>query len=1139
MATPLWSPGTLKQPGDLVRPTSAGAVVADGPDNPFFDDGNTGWTFTGDGNATIDTNAPVFNGLYSLKANDTGGNNQKLATNDARLPVAPGQVVTIRCYVQCLGDPDRTRIQPRINWYNAANVLISPSVLATDPTIIGDGFVLVTPGLGNSGGLVGLAAVGVWIQLEVTGTAPAGAAFWTPAVAFNWGPDGAWACDFFTWEYASQEEPNNNLYRAVQAAAGFTGNIEPDWPLNVGDTIVDNEVTWECVSGNSVTWQAHRILVSGDVEPTFPEQVNSAVPDNTISWSLNSRRVVDEHTPQSPIGMIAAKKIFSPDVDIINFCATVNPLDWTTEDDAGYLPFGLQVYGANPITAMGLYRGNIVAFNSQGCQLWQVDEDPAAMALLDAGPIPCTYPKSVQPVGDDLVVLTDKGIRNLALAGNNVNLQIGYFGKQIDPLVLDSIADAVVNGWVPQALYWPAQGQYWLFFGPQAYVLTINGPDRAQRSWSRYTFPWDIDHWTILGTDLYLRAGDLVEKVDIEALVDDFHIGPLGFVDLQAASLYGTAGWSEGATDIEVGGSMPYANGTPVYLIGAPQFSNGILFADTDVTGAIGATDLTTSVPVDADPGNRLIVHIEAEGPFTIVDGNTVGSTSITLSAPLTKYVQKNTPIRITRAGGTDWNYLAEAVEVGATVLPLIRELEHVIITVRVHAVGTFCENANDNMVGYIALEITNVNDNTVTIAQPLQVALEANPCIVRPWQITSVAGGQSTSHVTVADPADFDGGNAAVVAFTAPGATTWDVPAGVTEIDILTVGGGAPGFQFAPDTADFGFAGGAGAGGVTEALGVPTTPFETLDVAVGQGGTADTFPPDNTASEVSRSAVPLCSGGAGAATDSAGGSDNASGGGGRGSGISIGGGPGGAGAGTGGSGGDGEGTGGIPGGASGGGGGAGGNGTGGSGADGGDGGDGIDMGAEWGAGVGDGGWFGGGGAGRGTGGNATPGVHGHGPNTGGGGNSFNVPTSGDDGLVLIRYSSIGPPPELGFPAAPVVIGPDVQGPLGEDIVGVIQWPFIDLNTFNRDKELQAFDLSIIGECAVTFGWDQRFPDFDDAPSTGTWTDPYTVDGDTVPGTPLPYSLTAPSFAMRLTFSPGQAWFWYSANLYVQDLDQQ
>jgi hypothetical protein len=516
MTAPLWSPGTLKQPGDIVRPTSAGAVAAPGLDNPFFDDGDTGWTFTGAGSHTIDTAAPIFNGSYSAKLGWTSNPNAQTLRmiNNARLAVTPGQVVTLTVYVISEVTGDFARLMPQIRWFNASAGELAPSELDLDPTPVGG-----EPRI-NSSGLSSAAANGVWVQLQVQGVAPAGAATATAGVNATWG-DCHWTVDFVTFDYATQAAANNNLYRAVQASAGFTANVEPDWPTTIGNTIVDNEVTWQCVSGTSVTWQAHRILVSGSMEPTWPLLVNGNVPDNTITWTLNSRRVTDPTLPQSSIVALAASKIYAGDNDIVDYSATANPLDWSTVDDAGYLAFGLQTYGANPVSAMGLYRGNLAVFNAQGCQIWQVDEDPAAITILDAVPIPCTYSKSLAPVGDDLVFLSNLGIRSLGVAGSQINLQSGGFGRQIDPLVTDSLKIAIDAGIEPRGLYWPAQGQYWLFFGDHAFVHSVTGPLADQKSWARYTFPWEVTDWTILGEDLCLRAGDLVVKMSDTAHLDD------------------------------------------------------------------------------------------------------------------------------------------------------------------------------------------------------------------------------------------------------------------------------------------------------------------------------------------------------------------------------------------------------------------------------------------------------------------------------------------------------------------------------------------------------------------------------------------------------------------------------------------
>jgi hypothetical protein len=82
----------------------------------------------------------------------------------------------------------------------------------------------------------------------------------------------------------------------------------------------------------------------------------------------------------------------------------------------------------------------------------------------------------------------------------------------------------------PMSLYYPGRGQYWLWFGSMALVLTINGT--GTKTWSRYFFPDAITDWTLSAGVLYLRtAGNLVLKLDPTAPtgVDDYGGSPVTF----------------------------------------------------------------------------------------------------------------------------------------------------------------------------------------------------------------------------------------------------------------------------------------------------------------------------------------------------------------------------------------------------------------------------------------------------------------------------------------------------------------------------------------------------------------------------------------------------------------------------------
>ncbi len=431
-------------------------------------------------------------GAY-VQHTDVGGAASGVETmeNDARLAVTPGQQITAQVFGKIDGGFSAT---VGIAWHGIADVLLSTSF--TDAPIV---------------------LTDAYRRVSVTDVAPDGALTCSVVVGVTDSGESVFF-DNVTISHTNPVTISLLLFKATQAAPGFSDSFEPTWPTIVGNTVVDNEVTWEGVPANRVLWQAFPILFSGSSEPTFPAAVGAEVADNTISWVADTRRVLDSNCPNTAAVAITASKIFAGDKDIIPFSATVNPLDWSTEDDAGFIPFGLNTYGSQDVSSLGLYRSNLVAFNAKGFQMWQVDEDPQNFAILDAVPIgvPATANRSLQPVMNDLVFLTEVGIRSMGIAGASTNLQAGSFGKQIDPLVKIKL-DA---GEIPISLYYPGQGQYWLIFGAEAFVLTMNG-GKDDMSWSRYVFPSDIDDWTILNKDLFLRSGDKIWRLDEDAERDD------------------------------------------------------------------------------------------------------------------------------------------------------------------------------------------------------------------------------------------------------------------------------------------------------------------------------------------------------------------------------------------------------------------------------------------------------------------------------------------------------------------------------------------------------------------------------------------------------------------------------------------
>ncbi len=488
MAAPVWQPGTLYIPGDLVQP-----ITQPPPNNPQvvngdFSAGNTGWTFSGDG---VYSPSGGYGGggpsmiLPGDKPDGLGINNTMLV-----VPVG-GQLVATSMINQGASSAGKTAGWTEIRWFDSLNTL-----LQTD-----------------KGNVVDSGSGGAWHQSKVTSTAPASAAYAKAAIHLTSVADHdkpIWG-DNLAVSGASAGLPDGLVYKAVQAESGTSGSSEPAWPGILGQQVIDNEVIWEAVTTSRVTWTASPRYVSGATEPAWPTDIGSMVQDGTINWKAVSRRVDDPKCPQSKVVAIVSSKVFAADKDIVRFSATANPLDWSTADDAGYLPTGLQQANANDIAVLAPYRANLAPMNASSFQNWQVDPDPASMALLDQmDSIGSVWQKAAMPVANDLFYLAALGVRTVGIANAAENLAAGDVGAPIDPLVQAAIASAEAGKPEPLAIYYPSAGQYWLafagldFHGP---TVAGNAPDSQKNE--PYSYAYTITPGDAPVTTVSLRNSTL------------------------------------------------------------------------------------------------------------------------------------------------------------------------------------------------------------------------------------------------------------------------------------------------------------------------------------------------------------------------------------------------------------------------------------------------------------------------------------------------------------------------------------------------------------------------------------------------------------------------------------------------------
>ena len=536
----IWQPGHSYNPGDVVQPTTQINAGSSPPTNPDFVASLAGWTASAH---FVWSAAPSYNSTGGSAAVTAGQVGQTLVNNN-QVAVTVGQTINANFYA---GGNSSIGI--------AANVIATPQLLWYDNT---HALIHTTNGAPvNVGAVAGI----TWWNCKVSDSAPSGAAYCAVGVSVD-NPSGQVVyVDTFYWDYiipqSGSTTPVAAYFTSISSGVAVSGSAEPDWSnggTNVGN-VVDGGITWARGLQEVIQWAAYPFCKSDAItEPTWPLTVGGSVRENTgvsaFDWICRSLQVLDSNCPQSRYVAISASHIFAGDNDITRFCAVTNPLDWTSEDDAGFLANGLQNYGSTPVTAIDIYRGNLAIFNSESLQLWQMDQDPALMSLLDVIPVGCTWPRALTSVNDDLFFLSSQGVRSVTNSVGTANLESGDVGMPIDPIIQAGAAWATTNNVQPMAIYVPSAGQFWIvfpgwnqtsdptkygsFFYPEtgAYATgdTVFVYTRAKTgdigAWSYYTFPYGIESWCIHSGSLYLHtAAGAIGVVDINALTDFTGLG--------------------------------------------------------------------------------------------------------------------------------------------------------------------------------------------------------------------------------------------------------------------------------------------------------------------------------------------------------------------------------------------------------------------------------------------------------------------------------------------------------------------------------------------------------------------------------------------------------------------------------------
>lgn len=339
-------------------------------------------------------------------------------------------------------------------------------------------------------------------------------------------------------------------------------------------------------------FKANKVVYSGGARPVASvpyadvfnayiyaaiEYDNGTVQHHYLDGSATTH-VADANCPHSKAVIKIASKMFAVgagNADVVRYTKTGNPRDWTTANDAGFLPTGLNSRGDRAANALGIYKSKLVVLSRDGAQVWSVDPNPTNMSLDTlVENVGTSFPRSVANVAGDLYFLSDYGFRSITTLQLTNNLADVDVGSPIDTLVR---AETKTPGIFPKAFFFYGTGQYICAIGNQLFVYSISRTARIA-AWSRYFLPSVVDAFAELGQELYIRSGDSVYKLDPTVSADDgtqFEVLlDLPYMDFktpgQLKRIYGADLVMEGSCEFSIGCDVrnPDAYTTPVKVKG-------------------------------------------------------------------------------------------------------------------------------------------------------------------------------------------------------------------------------------------------------------------------------------------------------------------------------------------------------------------------------------------------------------------------------------------------------------------------------------------------------------------------------------------------------------------------------------------
>lgn len=218
-----------------------------------------------------------------------------------------------------------------------------------------------------------------------------------------------------------------------------------------------------------------------------------------------------------PTGRVTAletlkDKVYAGAGSILFYSAIAAPTKWdfTVDTGAGFNNMANNTSGAEKITGLAKYQGNLAVFSRWATQIWFMDPDPVGnrqLQVLDN--IGALAARSIVSVGDiDVFFLSDTGIRSLRARDSSNAAFVSDIGTPIDPLVIETLrAYTDEEKAAACSAVEPEDGRYWLAIGGHVYVFSYFAGAKVS-AWGRYIPPSPVRWLAVQAGRVYARCDD-------------------------------------------------------------------------------------------------------------------------------------------------------------------------------------------------------------------------------------------------------------------------------------------------------------------------------------------------------------------------------------------------------------------------------------------------------------------------------------------------------------------------------------------------------------------------------------------------------------------------------------------------------